>query len=109
MRRAALLTLAAALSACGPGSDGPVARGKLVYGAHCIACHHVDPSLDGPLGPALVGSPRELIAARVVRGDYPAGYTPKRDTALMQALPYLAEEVDPLYAYLNQSMAEASP
>lgn len=103
-----LLCASLVLIVCGPGSDDPVARGKLVYAANCTACHHVDPSLEGPLGPPLVGSSRELIEARVVRGAYPEGYTPERETALMQPLPYLAEEVGALAAYLNQSMADAS-
>jgi mono/diheme cytochrome c family protein len=69
---------------------------------NCIACHAQDPSQDGALGPAVVGSSRELLEARVLRAEYPPGYTPKRDSQIMIALPHLANEIDALHAYLNQ-------
>ena len=47
------------------------------------------------------GSSRELIEARVVRGAYPPGYTPKRPSAIMQPMPSLAGSVDDLAAYLR--------
>ena len=98
---AALVPLLLA-SACqnGEGED-PVANGKRVYTANCLACHNADPARDGTLGPAIAGSSRELIEARVVRGEFPPGYTPKRESGLMQPMPYLANDVDALAAYLN--------
>jgi mono/diheme cytochrome c family protein len=78
------------------------ARGKTVYMSNCIACHNSDPSKDGSLGPALKGSSKELIEARVMRAEYPAGYTPKRNTKVMVALPQLKAELDALHAFLNQ-------
>lgn len=69
--------------------------------ANCIACHSPDPSRDGPLGPALKGSPRELVEARVLRVEYPKGYTPKRPTKLMTPLPHLAPSIPDLAAFLN--------
>ena len=33
---------------------------------------------DGSVGPAVAGASRELIEAKVLRGEYPPGYTPKR-------------------------------
>ena len=59
------------------------------------------PSGNGPIGPAVKGSSRELIEARVVRGVYPPGYTPKRPSAVMQPMPHLAGSVDDLTAYLR--------
>ena len=76
-------------------------RGRKVYAANCIACHNVDPTKPGPVGPALKGSSRELIEARVMLAAYPAGYTPKRDTKLMVPLPQLASKIDDLAAYLQ--------
>ncbi len=77
-------------------------RGKVIYVSSCIACHNVDPSKDGSVGPAIKGSSLELISARVLRAAYPAGYKPKRETAQMPALPHLEKEIPALHAYLNE-------
>ena len=68
--------------------------------ANCIACHDRDPGREGVLGPAIAGSSRELIEARVMRAEYPPGYKPKRDTNLMPAQPFLRPQIEPLAAYL---------
>ena len=68
--------------------------------ARCTACHNMDPTKSGVLGPAVQGSSRALIDARVLRAGYPDGYTPKRKTTLMQPLPDLAASVDDLAAFL---------
>jgi len=86
---------------CDNGDLTPSERGRRVYVANCTACHHPDPSIPGTLGPALVGSSRELIRARVLGGAYPPGYTPKRDSQLMQPLPYLKDDIDDLSVYLE--------
>jgi mono/diheme cytochrome c family protein len=91
------------------GDESLEARGRRVYTANCIACHHVNPALPGPVGPAVAGSDRSLIEARVVRGEYPPGYTPKQSTGLMVPLPYLRGEIDALAAYLApQSSSDAA-
>jgi len=77
-------------------------RGRSIYMSNCIACHNVDPSADGALGPAVTGSSEALIYARVVDGTYPEGYTPKRDTRVMIALPHLKPEIPALAAYLDK-------
>jgi mono/diheme cytochrome c family protein len=88
--------------ACGGREpESLTARGQRVYVANCIACHHLNPAIEGPLGPPIAGSPRGLIEARVLRAEYPPGYRPKRDTTLMQPLPYLSGEIDALAAYLD--------
>ena len=76
-------------------------QGERIYASNCIACHHRDPSRDGPLGPAIVGASLKLIEARVLRAEYPPGYTPKRDTRQMPAQPYLGPHVPALAAYLG--------
>ncbi len=102
------LALVAALLACDnkgsatTGGSDLAARGKIVYQTNCIACHNTDPSKPGTLGPEIKGSPLELIEARVMRKEYPAGYTPKRQTQLMTPLPQLKEDIPALHAYLNQ-------
>lgn len=95
------------LGACAEDSKAPVTRngdpnrGKQVYLAQCISCHNPDPSLAGPLGPPVKGSSRELLEARILRGTYPPGYTPQRQSALMQPLPHLAPAIPDLAAFLK--------
>ena len=57
-------------------------------------------SVDGILGPAIAGAPRPLLEARILRAEYPAGYTPKRATRAMPPLPFLEPEIPYLEAYL---------
>ena len=100
----ALITLAAALAGCsGQGSAlSPEAeRGRQVYLAQCTSCHSSDPAQNGPLGPAVRGSSREVLEARLLRGVYPPGYTPKRPSAVMQPMPHLAGSLNDLAAYLQ--------
>jgi len=99
-----LLILAA--SACSkesePSGQNPDwKRGRAVYVANCVACHNSDPSKDGPIGPALKGSPPELIEYRVLRTQYPPGYKPKRHTQVMPTFPFLKTEIPYLVAYLR--------
>ncbi len=108
VRAAAAVSLAAALCACGDeGGADPVARGERAYRANCVVCHAIDPTRDGSVGPAVAGASRELVEARVLRAEYPAGYTPKRDTLLMPAQPFLAPEVPYLAAYLEAAAGGA--
>lgn len=99
--------LAPLILACSGGSppSAPLspeaARGKEVYAGSCTACHNADPAKPGSLGPEIKGSSRELIEARVLRAEYPPGYTPKRTSTLMTPLPALAGDIDALVAYLK--------
>ena len=91
-----------AVAACKPAdSVDPVETGRRVYLANCIACHNADPAKDGNVGPAVAGSPADLVEARVMRAQYPPGYTPKRTTQLMPAQPFLSDAVPSLAAYLG--------
>ena len=81
-------------------AEGLVAEGRGVYMSTCIACHNPNPKLDGALGPAVAGASEPLIEARVLRAEYPEGYTPKRDTRNMVALPFLKDKIPALAAYL---------
>lgn len=96
------------LTACKEESSTPLSaeaqlaeRGKKTYMGSCIACHNSDPHKDGPIGPAVFGSSKELLEARIMRAAYPEGYKPKRDTKAMAALPMLADQIDALTAFLN--------
>ena len=88
------------VAAC-TGGGTAADRGRQVYQANCTSCHAADPAQNGPLGPAVKGSSKELLEARILRGSYPPGYTPKRTSTVMQPLPNLAGSLDDLVAYLK--------
>ncbi len=94
--------LALACGGGGPELSESAQRGRAVYIANCAACHAADPNLDGALGPAVAGSSLELLEARVLHAEYPPGYTPKRTSGQMVALPHLAGDLDALHAYLAE-------
>ena len=83
-----------------PAVEVSAERGKQVYQSVCIACHAYDPTQDGAAGPALAGSSLELLEAKVLRNEYPPGYTPKRATGNMVPLPHLEKDLPSLAAYL---------
>ena len=105
MRTGRLVLLAAVgltMSACrGEPTDPQAERGRQVFLSQCTACHASDPALPGPVGPPVKGASRELLEAKIVKGSYPPGYTPKRPTAVMPPQPQLAPQIDALAAYLK--------
>lgn len=103
-RAGALLLVVAALAGCtesGTTRDPAAERGRQIYLAQCISCHNVDPSLPGAVGPPVRGSSQDLLEAKLGRGTYPPGYTPKRTTAVMPPQPGLAPDVPNLAAFLR--------
>lgn len=107
--RLTLLLLPAAALACSQESDPQralVERGRQVYASNCTACHAQQPTQVGPIGPALAGSPLPLLEAKVLRNEYPPGYTPQRETKAMIPLPHLEPELPALAAYLAAAKAQ---
>lgn len=102
-RSLALLGLACciACSESKPAADGAAAQGEKIYKNVCITCHDPDPTREGAVGPALAGSSEELLRAKVLRGEYPPGYSPRRSSKLMPPLPYLEEQIPALAAFLS--------
>jgi mono/diheme cytochrome c family protein len=98
----ALAALAPAACSSGPQLSEAAQRGRSTYLSVCIACHNQDPAREGAVGPAIAGSSRELLEARVVHAGYPPGYTPKRDSKAMPPFPQLAGQVDDLHAFLSE-------
>ena len=88
-------------SESGTTTDPAAERGRQIYLAQCTSCHNPDPSLPGALAPPVRGSSRELLEAKLVRGAYPPGYTPKRTTAIMARQPALGPDVPYLAAFLK--------
>ena len=109
MRSSVLLLLP--LLACSQSeAGGPEAalakRGEQVFQVNCTACHARDPRSDGPVGPPVAGASLELLQAKVLRNEYPPGYTPKRDTQAMIPLKHLEPELPALAAYLEAQAQE---
>lgn len=89
-------------------SDPQVAlvnRGEQIYLGNCIACHARNPNEAGPVGPPIAGSSLALLQAKVLRNEYPPGYTPKRDTKAMVPLAHLEPELPALAAFLAAGAA----
>jgi mono/diheme cytochrome c family protein len=95
------------MSACQAKKVTPIERGRIIYMANCAVCHNADPNLLGSEGPPIAGSSREVVEARVLHLSYPPGYTPKRGTHLMRAIPTLAPEIDNLVAFLDAAKTSA--
>jgi mono/diheme cytochrome c family protein len=104
----AWLLLAAACLACSQGSSGDAPRssaaqrGRKLYENVCLTCHNADPTQPGSLGPPLAGASQALLEAKLLRGEYPPGYTPLRPGQTMPRLEYLKDHIGDLAAYLQQ-------
>jgi len=98
------VALAAALACSGEeASDAQAAlakRGEQVYLNNCTACHARDPRQPGPIGPPVASASLALLEAKMLRNEYPPGYTPQRDTQAMIPLVHLEPELPALAAYL---------
>jgi mono/diheme cytochrome c family protein len=97
------LVFAVALIATGHTAlaAGDAAKGKQLYIANCSACHNLDPSKPGAIGPEIKGSSLALLTTRVLAGTYPKGYKPKRNTKLMVPLPHLKPNLADIAAFLK--------
>jgi mono/diheme cytochrome c family protein len=80
--------------------DAAVARGEKIYRNICVVCHDADPSQAGTLGPAVAGASRELLEAKLLRGEYPTGYTPQRNTQQMPLFEFLEPNLDEIATFL---------
>lgn len=78
-----------------------VIRGAEVYRASCVSCHNFDPRERGSVGPAVSGSSLELLSARILNAEYPAGYMPKENTQKMMKMPHLKNQIPALHQYLE--------
>lgn len=99
----AILVLAIiAASACkGPpeGQPSRYERGRQVFQANCMQCHG-DPKV-GSFGPPNYGSSLPLIRSKVLKGEYPDGYVPKKQTKMMPQFNLPDNDLLALYCYLN--------
>jgi hypothetical protein len=65
-----------------------------------VVCHSSDPTQEGSLGPAIAKASLELLQAKVLRGEYPEGHTPSRDTQQMPQFTYLESSLPDIAAFL---------
>jgi mono/diheme cytochrome c family protein len=104
-----LLALAIVLGCSQEEASDPqvalVKRGEQLYLGNCIACHARNPNETGPVGPPIAGSSLELLEAKVLRNEYPPGYTPKRDSKAMVPLVHLEPELPAIAAFLAGAAA----
>jgi mono/diheme cytochrome c family protein len=84
-----------------PSHQALVERGRQVFQANCTTCHAIDPRQPGPVGPAIAGSPLELLRYKVLHNEYPPGYKPQRTTKAMIPFPQLEGELPAIAAYLD--------
>lgn len=96
-----IIFLSVIFSSASAMAAGSAAKGQQIYMANCIACHNPNPAQDGAIGPAIKGASMALVTARVMKGDYPKGYTPKRATRIMVPLPHLKANLADLVAFLK--------
>ncbi|TGK03129.1 cytochrome c [Leptospira langatensis] len=75
-------------------------EGKSIYMANCIACHNVNPKIDGAVGPSVANSSFALLEARM-KGEYPPGYTPKRPSAAMTRFNFNESQLKSLEEFLK--------
>ena len=107
MRVLTLALIGSLAVACDSGQSrelSDLARaGEKVYQNVCIACHNGNPNLDGAIGPANAGASEELLTAKILRGEYPPGYAPKRPgSTTMPRFEFLADKIPALAAYLRE-------
>jgi len=105
MRKLTVTMLTGLALACAASCQGkkvtPAERGRVLYMSNCVVCHNPDPNLPGSQGPDIAGSSYELVQDRVLHLAYPPGYTPKRKTHAMRAIPTLAPEIGNIVAFLQ--------
>jgi mono/diheme cytochrome c family protein len=102
-RLALLVALAAMLGCADEGAEvekTAYQRGHDLYRNICLTCHNKDPKEEGSLGPAVANASLELLQAKILRGEYPAGHKPMRGTQQMPKLAYLGPHLPDLAAFL---------
>lgn len=86
--------------------SGRYDQGKQIYSNNCVQCHG-DPKV-GAFGPPNYGSSLELIRSKVLKGEYPPGYKPKRPTSMMPRFNLPDDNLEALYCFLNDKCKSCS-
>ena len=80
-----------------------IEKGRMVYFANCVSCHNNNPKKAGSIGPVVYGVPIDVLTQKIVSGEYPENYRPKRTSKIMPLMPHLNSEISNLYAFINSS------
>ena len=99
-----LLVAALGLACSQESSDGAsqasaAQRGQQIYGNVCIACHNARSDPARLARARRWRAPRSaLLEAKLLRGEYPPGYTPSRPGQTMPRFDYLRDHIGDLAA-----------
>jgi len=78
------------------------ADGRKLFITNCIACHSADPTRDGTVGPALRGTPFNVLKTKLIEGKYPEGYPGKRPiSGSMPKYSFTDEQIRSMDAFLK--------
>ena len=80
-----------------------IEKGRTLYFANCVSCHNNNPKKPGSLGPEVYGVPLDVLTQKIVSGEYPENYRPKRTSKIMPLMPHLNKEILNLHAFINSS------
>ena len=80
-----------------------IEKGRTVYFANCVSCHNNNPKKAGSIGPVVYGVPIDVLTQKIVSGEYPENYRPKRTSKIMPLMPHLNSQISNLYAFINSS------
>ena len=78
-----------------------IEKGRMVYFANCVSCHNNNPKKPGSIGPEVYGASIDVLTQKIVFGQYPENYSPKRTSKLMLLMPHLKKEISNLHAFIN--------
>ena len=78
-----------------------IEKGRTVYFANCVSCHNSNPKKPGSIGPELYGVSIDVLTQKIVSGNYPENYRPKRTSKIMPSMPHLNKEISNLLAFIN--------
>ena len=80
-----------------------IEKGRMVYFANCVSCHNNNPKKHGSIGHVVYGVPIDVLTQKILSGEYPENYRPKRKSKIMTLMPHLNSEISNLYAFINSS------
>ena len=78
-----------------------IEKGRRVYFANCVSCHNSNPKKTGSIGPEVYGLSIDVLTQKIVSGNYPENYKPKRTSKIMPSMPHLKKEISNLHAFIN--------
>ena len=78
-----------------------IEKGRMVYFANCVSCHNNNPKKPGSIGPEVYGVSIDVLTKKIVSGEYPENYRPKKTSKIMPSMPHLSKDISNLHAFIN--------